>query len=61
MDGTGPRLLAEVIFPTSETYRNRSLSSQCTWNEENILKSDEVWCMAGKTEVIRFIIIEIRL
>ena len=61
MDGTGPRLLAEVIFPTSETYRKRSLSSQCTWNEENILKSDEVWCMAGKTEVIRFIIIEIRL
>ena len=42
MDGTGPRLLAEVIFPTSETYRKRSLSSQCTWNEENILSSDEV-------------------
>ena len=61
MDGTGPRLLAEVMFPTSETYRKRSLSSQFTWNEENILKSDEVWCMAGKTEVIRFIIIEIRL
>ena len=55
MDGTGPRLLADVIFPLHPKQRKRSLCSQCTWNEENILKSDELWCMAGKTEVIRFI------